>query len=253
MTKRMKVEYLSPLSTKGFSMLAEINRPVSPSHVTKIANSINRMGVIRCIVVAELPFIDGTNDKYIIDGQHLYHACLRNGVEIPYVTIDIKDHEDLITTLALLNTSSKAWVTKDYLKAWSAIHTDYVLLNKYFNTYDIEVSQVAEILLDNTCSSKHICAASGVYRTLKKGTFRVGDEKLAVETFNQITDCLKIVPRMDRMSNKLFIATYVTVIRTLRAYNHAEFLDILEANKDKFKLATLDPNAYKKVMMSLFV
>ena len=66
MAKRLKVDYLPATSSKGFSMLAEINRAVSPSHVTKIADSINRMGVIRCVVVAELPFINGTNDKFII-------------------------------------------------------------------------------------------------------------------------------------------------------------------------------------------
>jgi hypothetical protein len=245
----LEIKTLKSTGSKGFSLLAGVNRPVIPQHVTKLAASIEAMGVIRPVVVATFDFLDGTFHTYIIDGQHLYHALMRMGLDIPYIEISVKDSVQLAERLALLNNSSKSWSMKDYILVWSGINKDYVKLNKYFNTYDIELSQVAEILMNNTCNGN--VGGSHVSTSIKKGEFSIDDEKRAVMLLNNITDALKIVKRMDRMSNKMFIASYVNFINSYDGYDHKQFLANLKLNKDKFKTITHDPEEYKKLLKSI--
>ena len=245
----LEIKTLKITGTKGFSLLAGVNRPVIPQHVTKLAASIEAMGVIRPVVVARFDFLDGVMNTYIIDGQHLYHALMRMGWDIPYTEILVKDSVQLAERLALLNNSSKSWSMKDYILVWSGINKDYVKLNKYFNTYDIELSQVAEILMNNTCNGN--IGGSHISTSIKKGEFRIDDEKRGTMLLNYITDALKIVKRMDRMSNKLFIASYVNFVNAYDRYDHKQFLANLKLNKEKFKTITQDPEEYKKLLKSI--
>ena len=85
----------SSLLGKGFDFLVALNRSIKPGQVTEIAKSINKMGVIRPIVVAKFTYL-GKQGNYIIDGQHLYHALLRNNSDFPYVEITVNDDADLV-------------------------------------------------------------------------------------------------------------------------------------------------------------
>ena len=53
----MKTQTLKKNSKQSFSYLAGIIRPINPAQVTKLAESVIKMGVIRPVVVAELSFI----------------------------------------------------------------------------------------------------------------------------------------------------------------------------------------------------
>lgn len=247
--KNLEVKFLKLSGKKGFALLAGTNRDIIPNHVTKMCNSIDKMGVIRPVVVATFDFLTGASETYIIDGQHLYHACMRLGYDVPYSEITVKDSVDLAEKLALLNNSSKSWSMHDYIKVWSNVEKDYVKLNKYFNTYDVELLQVADILMNNEC--KYICGGSSISPVIKRGEFKINDEKRALFLLDCITDALKVIKRMDRVSNKLFIATYVNFINTCPKYDHAKFIANLKLNKDKFKIATQDPEEYKKLINSI--
>ena len=247
--KTLTIKTLKITGSKGFSILAGINRDIVPHHVTKLSTSLDKMGIIRPVVVATFDFLDGVMTTYIIDGQHLYHALMRVGWDVPYKTIEIKNTVDLAEHLALLNNSSKSWQMRDYIKVWSNINKDYVKLNKYFNTYDIELSQVAEILMNNTCGNHS--GGSHISSIIKKGEFAIDDEKRGVTLLNYVTDALKLVKRMDRMSNKLFISSYVNFVNTYDRYDHKQFLANLKLNKDKFKTVTQDPEEYKKLLKSI--
>lgn len=246
----LTVKTLNITGNKGFSMLAGINRAVVPSHVTKLASSLEKMGVVRPVVVANIDFVSGIPTSYIIDGQHLYHALLRMGWDIPYTEIVIKNSVDLAEHLALLNASSKSWTMKDYINVWANVNKDYVKLNKYFNTYDIELNQLADILMNNSCSA-NTGGNNGISRTIKKGEFTIDDEKRAVYLLNCVTDALKIVPRMDRLSNKLFIASFVNFINLCQNYDHAQFMASLRVHRDKFRLSTQDQDEFKKLLKSI--
>lgn len=247
--KNLEVKFLKLSGTKGFALLAGTNRDIIPNHVTKMCNSIDKMGVIRPVVVATFDFLTGSPITYIIDGQHLYHACMRLGYDVPYSEITVKDSVDLAEKLALLNNSSKSWSMHDYIKVWSNVERDYVKLNKYFNIYDIELLQVADILMNNQC--RFSFGGSSISAPIKRGEFKVNNEERAVFLLDCITDSLKVIKRMDRTSNKLFITSYVNFINTCGSYNHALFIENLKLNKDKFKIITQDPEEYNKLIKSI--
>jgi ParB-like nuclease domain len=244
--KKLEIKTLGANSKKGFSLLAGINRPVVPSHVTRMAKSIERMGVIRPVVVAKADFLGVKDALYIVDGQHLFHALLRLGFDIPYTEINVYDHIDLVDNISLLNSSSKSWSMRDYIQAWSSISDDYDKLQNYFNIYDIELQQLAEILMENS-SNARAGGNSNITRVIKKGQFSIEDEDLGVSLLNKATDAMKVIPRLDRSSNRMFISSYVNFVTTEKDYDHSVFLKALTANKDKFRLATQDPDEFKKL------
>jgi hypothetical protein len=235
-------------SSKMFNLLAGINRPVVPSHVTKISNSIQRKGNARPVIIVRISFIDGTPKDYIIDGQHLFFALLRNNMDIPYVIMDVKDKADLVETIALLNSSSKSWTTMDYVSAWASVSDDYKVLADLYNTYDLETAQIAELLHTGTIAIKNR-AGSGIFTTVKKGEFRVLDKEDSIDKLNKIQEVLKIVPRMDRTSNSLFIASYTHFITVLgQKYNHDKFLAYLNLHKSEFVGVTQDPEQIQSLL-----
>lgn len=244
----MNINILKANSKKGFSLLANINRPVSPSHVTKIADSVKEIGIVRPVVVADISFITHINITYIIDGQHLYHALIRLQVDIPYVKIVIKTKAQLIETIAKLNASSKSWQLMDYIVSWGSLKPDFVKLGEYFKTYDIELCDLATIL-----SGREMMRGGGNAHIIKKGTFSIVNEKAAVILLNCITDVLNVIPRMDRWSNKTFIQSYVTFYKNNRnRYNHNKMINYLKKNQSKFLLATQDIDKMKNLLDELF-
>jgi len=227
------LKWLKDSTTLSFNYLAGINRSVHPGQVTKLAHSLEKMGILRPVIIAEISFINGKKNKYIIDGQHLFNALLRLGWEIPYVVIEIKNKQELVETIALLNSSSKSWTMQDYVNAWSSLSNDYIKLNHYFQVYDMEVAQIASILTNGT-------AASGgtITRKIKNGTFKIVNELGNVQILDYITDMLKVVPRMNRWENRYAICEYVKFLRSSRKYDHKVFIDKLQKNKQKFLIAT---------------
>lgn len=218
----------------SFHYLTGINRGITPSQVTKLVNSLLKIGNIRPIVVAKLSFISGKMEHYIIDGQHIHNALLRLGWDIPYVLVEIKDKQELVEKIAFLNASSKTWSIQDFVTAWSSLIPDYVKLNRYFQIYDIELNIIASIL-SNTSSSN----GSVISKKIKIGEFTIQDEDKNVDILNGLTDILKIIPRLNRFENRFVCNEYVNFRRTAgSAYNHKSFLKNLDKNKQKFILAT---------------
>ena len=228
----MKTQTLKKDSKQSFSYLAGINRPIYPAQVTKLAESVIKMGIIRPVVIAYISFVDGVKKPYIIDGQHLFNALIRNNMDIPYVAIEVKDKTDLVEKIALLNASSKNWSMCDYVTAWASLSNDYVKLNHYYQVYDIDLCTLATILLGQSIDG------SNTVKTIKNGNFKVVDEKLNTTILDNITDLLKVIPRMARNDNRYATREYTKFLRTTNTYNHKKFIENLKKNKKEFILAT---------------
>ena len=228
------MKWISKNSKLTLHFLSGINRGVTGNHVTTIAGSLMFMGNLRPIIIAKLSFITGKAQHYIIEGQHIYTALLRLGWDIPYVVIEIKDKKQLIETIALLNASSNSWTTKDYVNSWSCLNEDYVKLNQYELIYDIEMSLIASILNEESLTSGYRIGAK-----IKSGEFYIKNEKENVKILDDLTDVLKVIPRMNRYENRYACSEYVN-FRTIFAkeYNHNKFMKSLYLNKQKFILAT---------------
>jgi hypothetical protein len=231
----MKIQILKIDGSKGFKFLTGINRDVIPSQVTKLAASIELMGIIRPVVVADISFLD-ERGTYILDGQHLFYALMRADLDIPYIKIPVKDKRDMVEKIALLNSSSRSWALKDYITAWSNISVEYKKLQHYFNTYDFELCLLSDILMGNLINAKG--GGTGV-RRIKKGEFKIVNEAAKKELLDCLTDVLKILPRMDRFQNLYLCREFVKFYNELgKAYDHEKLLRSLEKKKSQFVLST---------------
>lgn len=232
------MEVLNLKQKESLSYLAGINRPINPAQVTKLAESISKMGNIRPIVVANISFITGKATKYIIDGQHLFNALIRNGLPIEYVLIEVSNTKDLVEKIALLNSSSKSWTLVDYITSWQVVSNDYKKLFQYYNIYDFELSFLAGVLMNKNVTARN-AGQQTVTKFIKRGEFKISDEQKNVEILNKLTDVLKIIPRLNRQENKFLCSEYVDFLRVnLSKYNHEKFLENLQKQKQKFILAT---------------
>jgi hypothetical protein len=236
-----QIKWLGDNAKSTFAYLAGINRPIYPAQVTKLADSINKMGVIRPVIIAEIDFITGKKTKYIVDGQHLFNALIRNGMDIPYVTINIKDKQDLVETIAKLNASSKNWALVDYITAWGSLVPDYIKLNHYYQVYDFDMGVLSSVLSDNTTDGGNIA------RKIKNGTFKIINEQGNIKILNQLTDVLKVAPRMNRMENKYLCREYIQFCKNCPSYSHEKFMKNLEKNKEQFKLVTQEDGKLKEL------
>lgn len=229
----MKILILKKDSKKGFSYLDGINRPVVPNQVTKLAKSLIKMGCIRPIVVAKCLFID-PDKLFIIDGQHLFNALLRNNMDIPYIEISITNKVDLVEIIALLNASSRSWAMIDYITAWGSISEDYKKLKSYFNVYDFDISVLASILMGMNGTT-----GGTINRKIKAGEFSIIEEKKGVEKLNYLTDVLKVLPRMNRFENKYVCTEYIQFLKWVGAqYKHDKFMNMLKSHRESLLLTT---------------
>lgn len=243
----LEIKLLSATSNIKVCLLAGINRGVSPNHVTKMAESIRLIGIIRPVVMAWIDFIDGTKRLYIIDGQHLYFGIMRYGGDIPYTLVTINNMQELVETISLLNASSKSWVMADYITAWSAIRPQYKILQELYTTYDISLSQVVE--LAHKGYLEPAARGGGICRLIKKGLVQIPDKAKTIEMLDRITDVLHIVPRRDRDGNYTFIGCYGQFVISMGPkYDHQKFLIYLKKNKDQFLTVTQDTEEISKLL-----
>jgi hypothetical protein len=240
-----QTKWLGDNAKSTFAYLAGINRPIYPAQVTKLADSINKMGVIRPVIIADIDFITGKKTKYIIDGQHLFNALIRNGMDIPYVTITIKDKKDLVETIAKLNASSKNWALVDYILAWGSLVPDYIKLNHYYQVYDFDLGVLSSVLSDAASDSGSLTTK------IKNGTFKIVNEEENIKILNQLTDVLKIIPRTNRMETRYMCREYIRFCKNYSKYNHQKFIKTLALHKDEFKLVTQEEGKLKELFINI--
>jgi hypothetical protein len=238
----MNIQILKKDSKKGFKKLVGINRETAPAHIAKLKKSISEIGMLQAIIVAELSFITGKKETYIIEGQHKYEACMALGIDIPYVTIHgISNYEDLVKTIALLNSSSKSWKLDDYIHAWSSIKPDYRKLMVIYNKYDIEITIAAGILSNTGFFFGH-----RINSALKTGTFTVVNEGPAELLVSQTSEVMKLMPEMGRTCQKYFIQEFVNTVRSLgKAYDHNVMLRYIGKQKQTIAAECIDEQKVK--------
>lgn len=235
-------------TSQGLKILTNINRAIIPGHVTKLAESLETMGCIRPLVTTVISFIDGKTARYIVDGQHLYHALIRRQEPIFFTDIRIKNQKDLIEKIALLNASSKSWGLVDYVTAWASIKPDYKKLNHYFETYDFDITTLASVLSGAPVDGSSVTAA------VKKGKFNISDEEDNRQILDYITDIFKIIPRMARDQNRYVCREFVQFHRANSAkYNHEKMINSLgkARNRKRLVLATQQQNRLVQIFKSM--
>jgi len=215
--------------TTDYSKFAVLpmNRGIDSKHVQKMISSIRLMGVVRPVVTTTTNVIEGEVKTYIIDGQHLATALEREGLPIPHVDIAVESEEDLIAKMAYLNNSSKSWDLMNYINAWKMIRPDYMKLFKWKNMYDIEITMLAAIGVNNA-GIKYTTS------TIKTGNFQITNTK-AEDMCKAFNDIFLKIGMSDRSVKFQFLAAFLQAYST---YNHTKVMSNIEKHMKTVKLLT---------------
>ena len=230
-------------ANQGLALLAGVNRPIIPTHVTKVCTSIRKYGMLRAVIVVETALFTGKTERYIIDGQHAYNACLSLGIEIPYIIIpNLNTIEDIIGCIAYFNASSKSWSMADYVHAWSSVREDYRQLNQLYEQFDLDFDTIMTAATE-TDGGSHV-------RKLKRGEFVVADYEKAHRVCQQISDVFEIIPRLDRFSNRTLTRACASLFKqeTYSAGKHAKMLAYMAKHSDELKFVTSDSDTVKEFL-----
>ena len=135
----MKKQFIQIAVTTDYTMFnyLPMNRTIDSKQIESLVESIRAMGVTRQVICIKTACIDGELKTYILDGQHLVHACQRENIPVEYRYIEIKDETDIVRKMAYYNNSGKSWNLLDYINAWMYSNPDYLILKKYKNLYNL--------------------------------------------------------------------------------------------------------------------
>jgi hypothetical protein len=220
--KELKVKHATDYSK--FAVLP-MNRGIDSKHVQKMIASIRKMGIIRCVITCTTDIIEGIMKTYVIDGQHLATALEREGMPIPYIEINIESEEDLVEKMAYLNNSSKSWDMMNYINAWKMIRPDYMKLFKWKNMYDIEITMLAMIGINNT-ALRHNTSM------IKTGDFVITNP-LSEEMCKSFNEIFIKIGNVDRPVKFQFLNAFMQAYGT---YSHQKVMTNLDKHIKTVKL-----------------
>lgn len=211
------------LSTLEFLPKA-FNRPTTDQHIAVMKESIERIGVLRDIVILVTSAFGVKNAMYVLDGQHLLRAIL-DGAKITGefgVTITHLDNiEDIICAVSTMNATAKPWRLNTYLDAWvSSDYDDY----KYLRSVYLKTGYGLSGLIEAYTGAK-----SKGNRAFKTGNFAANrkDGDRILKIYNEAC-ALGLKKR-----NSSFLAFTRFYIEQPK-FSYADFINGISANKEVF-------------------
>ena len=217
-----KIHYANDYSK--FAILP-MNRSIDSKHVQTMIASLREQGCVRAVQCCKTNLIEGVEKLYIIDGQHLATALEREGRPIPYIVRSIDSEEDLIRKMAYLNNSSKSWDLMNYINAWKMIRPDYMKLFKWKNMYDIEITMLAIIGVNNAAFKYNT-------RAIKTGTFKITNP-FAEQMCKDFNDIFLKIGMSDRAIKFQFLSAFMQAYGN---YNHQQVIANLDKHLKTVKL-----------------
>jgi hypothetical protein len=191
--------------------------------------SLRLQGCVRVVICCRTNIIEGEWKTYIIDGQHMATALEREGEPIPYIEVEIASEEDLIEKMAYLNNSSKSWDMMNFINAWKMIRPDYMKLFKWKNMYDIEITMLAIIGVNNTAIQK----STGVIKT---GNFKITNPK-AEEMCKAFNDIFLKIGKSDRAVKFQFLNAFMQAYNP--KYDHNKTMAAIDKHLKTVKLMAI--------------
>ncbi len=186
------------------------NRILNPGHIQTMIESIRAMGVIRPVVCIETDVISGKKERYVTDGQHMFTGLVAEGLEIPYIVLNVEDEIELVVKMAKMNNSSKSWTLINYVNAFKPYLPDYQKLFKMRNLYNIEPLMLAAICTRGTSA---VVAGS---QLIKSGNFKITNKE-SQEMAKAFNDFFLKIGRADRWVKHQFLQVFM---RAWGTYDH---------------------------------
>lgn len=224
--RELKIKHTTSYSK--FAVLP-MNRGIDSKHVQKMIASLRLQGCLRVVICCTTNIIEGEMKTYIIDGQHLAMALEREGQPIPYIEIEIQSEEELIAKMAYLNNSSKSWDLMNFINAWKMIRPDYMKLFKWKNMYDIEITMLAIIGVNNGA----IKYSTGVVKT---GEFKITNPH-AEDMCKVFNDIFLKIGKSDRAVKFQFLSAFMQAYNP--KYDHSKTMAAIDRHLKTVKLMAI--------------
>ena len=236
----MKLSIKHTDSYKKFSILP-MNREIKSQHVEELVESIRNMGIIRPVVACETDVVEGEKKLYIIDGQHLATALEREGMSIPYTTIEVKDELDLVNKMGKLNNSSKSWALLDYVNAYKFCSNDYRKLLKFKNLYNLELMMVGAL-----CRNHYSFTINS--KVIRSGEFKITNP-LAESMCKDFSDLFIMLANVDRSIKFSFLSAFIQAYGKI---SQSEIINNLKSNIKNIKLISDNTEASNYIRSKVF-
>jgi hypothetical protein len=244
----MKKNFIQIAVTTDYTLFnyLPMNRTIDSKQVEALVQSIREMGVTRQVICIRTACIDGELKTYVIDGQHLIHACQREDLPVEYRYIEVKDEDDIVRKMAFYNNSSKSWNLMDYVNAWKYIQPDYITLKKFKNLYNLEPLMIAGIC-NNADSYNGVSSAS---QLIKNGNFRVTNPN-AEAMCKDFSDLFLKIGKADRWVKHQFLRVFIQAYNS-KYYNHQNTIQNIEKNIAIIKTMTDTSVANEFIQKNVF-
>lgn len=244
----MKKGFIQIAVTTDYGMFnyLPMNRGIDSKQVEALVQSIRAMGLTRQVICVKTNLIDGELKTFIIDGQHLVHACQREGLPVEYRYIEIQSEDEIVMKMAFYNNSSKSWNLMNYVNAWKFIQPDYLKLKKYKELYNLEPLMIAGIC-NNADSYNGIYSASEL---IKNGNFRVTNPN-AQEMCKDFSDLFIKIGKADRWVKHNFLRVFIQAYNS-KNYDHKATLQNIDDNIKVIKAMTDISEANQFIQKNVF-
>ena len=141
------VTYFESTDYSIFKLLP-FNREVDKAHVKTLVESMRLHGFKGVSQIIRTKIIDGTEQFYIVDGQHRIAAAKQLGLPIRFELTELKTKKETADFIAELNTSAKSWGTANFLSVWSSLQIEeYVKLAKVQKETGFQITPLLEAYL----------------------------------------------------------------------------------------------------------
>lgn len=176
-----------------------INRPVDEAQV-KVLMEEFKMGTARVIItLIRTKAFTGSYELYIADGQHSLVACKRLGIPFNIIVIELDEDTKMGVTkyVAVLNNSSKAWSTTNYLNAYCDNGVpEYIKAVKVIAETGLTVTDFEFIYLGSGGGKEH--------KAFKNGTMKFFNEADSDKLLEAIVMVKPHVPNKAYVRRSLF-------------------------------------------------
>ena len=213
-------------TTSNYSefQFTEFNRSVDDAHVRKLKKLIAKTGLMQPINV--------TTDRYIVDGQHRFHACRELGVPIKYVVTDALKMSDVVE----LNNASKSWTVQDKVESYAAQGNEHYVKLVAFHRDCLDMDKrismrIAAMIAQGSAANAN---SSQNKMNLGKGTWEFREDyDVALKRLYSLGQ----FKRWDFYLRMSFVTAFLRCIRTLDDFSPAELLKRAESNPHLFVYA----------------
>ena len=206
------------------------NRQIIQRQVTYLKLSILKHGISRGVQAVYTNIFGEGYHYYILDGQHLYRACLALGAE-ELLQVYVDEYQylsaiEMVSRVAQINSDQRGWRLANFILAYASTNQllDYNMFQKKYIDYGLTYQLTAMIYggLSPTTSSQMI----------KAGTFKIVDEHKGDEIAKILQDVVLLFGRANNIILKDFTFAFYNWYNSID-YNHDRFMAFVIENKHK--------------------